>query len=99
MRAVTYPSWSETWGCGPGLGPRARMSSWRPGWQLTCSSICSPLPLLASPGKVRWDLQGLAASTSLGQPTLCAACTPGMPDSSPPWFLFESPLESVASGT
>ena len=39
--------WSGPRGCGPGIGPRARMSSWRPGQQLTCSGICSPLPLPA----------------------------------------------------
>ena len=83
MRAVTYPSWSETRGCGPCLGPRAWMSSWRLGWQLTCSGICYPLLLPASPGAG----QGLAASTSLGQPTLFEACTPGTPKFTPAWLL------------
>ena len=68
MRAVTYPSWSETRGCGPCLGPRAWMSSWRLGWQLTCSSICFPPPSpskswasqMASPGACCFHLSGAA---------------------------------------
>ena len=53
------------------------MSSWRPGWHLTCSGTCSPLPLPANARQVWWDLQGLATSMSLRMLTLYAACTRG----------------------
>lgn len=74
---------------GPGapVVPRAPISCWGPGLQLTGSGICSHLPPPASPGQVRWDLVGAVPSTSLGRLTLFTACITGTPKPSPAWLL------------
>lgn len=61
-------------GVKPGLWSLAllgRMSSWRPGWQLTCS-ICSPLLSWPVPGKSDGISRGLLLPPLCGNRPLCS---------------------------